>query len=612
MSAGLDLGLQALKEAPVLDTKIGGENACEFQTNLKRAKERESRGQTQFIVFSALRTKAFNTTDKLLELISCIQSGEQSLARTKLDEIEAFHHRIIDEKVEDTARETLHAVIANEFEAFSRLVNHLLYNPDEPKEIQNIGVDWIYTNSEGNHYSLTGFGEDVCKKLYESYFSLHGLEPTSLPKEEMVSAIYPEGPTQANAEKRKTQERMRMVFKTAIGHVLRSGKSPAVIEGHQAGTALQRSYSDNTTAEMARAASELGPRTLMNEEKKTRIRSGDGLKSTVGIELMSRDMLGELTGARGAGAKVIQGSVVGILKDSRVDIVVHDPDHPEEGSTFIPWNAGLEVDENEIVTGRELKTVLHFEGGMQDKKGVLAAITSLLRTQNIDQTVSTRNTVTVTLDGNLDEASVDALQSSLRSTFDDSFTVTKPQDEMALVFCLGGTQREHPSDTKTSTVHMANRVAEPPFAARVIEGGEEGVSIPYVLTVKGPMSDASGVLAVITDSLRDYNIDQTFSTETTWTVTLDERVSTGDIVRLYDALNNSFGNGWTFDSHTNYRVIAQTENFDEHPLWDLLQTSGIKVHYMHAIPERGVTVMMVPKNQLADAQQILHNQFYGA
>ncbi len=612
MSARLDLGLQALKEAPVLATKIGGENACEFQTNLKRATERESRGQTQFIIFSALRTKAFNTTDKLLELISCLQSGEQALTRIKLEEIEAFHHRIIDEKVEDASREPLHDVIAHKFSEFSAVIEQLLANPEELLQIQNIGVDWIYTNSDGNHFSLTGFGEDVCKNLYDSYFSINGLHPTRLPKEEMVSAIYTEGPSKAHSEKRRTQERMRGVFKNAVGQVLRSGKSPAVIEGHQAGTALQRSYSDNTTAEMARAASELGPRTLMNEEKKTRIRSGDGLKGTVGIELMSRDMLGELTGARGAAAKVIQGSVVGILKDSHVDIVVHDPDHPEEGSTFIPWNAGLEVDEKEIVTGRELKTVLHFEGGMQDKKGVLAAITSLLRTQNIDQTVSTRNTVTVTLDGSLDDATVDGLQSSLRSTFDDSFTVTKPQNDMALVFCLGGSQREHPSDTKTSKVHMANRVAEPPFAARVIEGGEEGVSIPYVLTVKGPMSDASGVLAVITDSLRDYNIDQTFSTETTWTVTLDERVSTGDIVRLYDALNNSFGNGWTFDPHTNYRVVAQTENFDEHPLWNLLQSSGIKVHYMHAIPERGVTVMMVPKNQLADAEQILHNQFYGA
>ena len=180
-----------------------------------------------------------------------------------------------------------------------------------------------------------------------------------------------------------------------------------------------------------------------------------------------------------------------------------------------------------------------------------------------------------------------------------------------MVFCLGGSQREHPTSSASGKVLMSNRVAQPPFAATVLENSAEGVPIPYALTIEGPMSDSPGVLAVITAVLRDYNIDQTFSSETTWTVTLDEHIQTADISRLRDALYEAFGNGWTFESRTDLKIVAQTENFNEHPLWKLLEANGISVNYMHALPDRGVTVMMVPQNQLFEAEVILHNHFHG-
>lgn len=604
-----DEGLAALEAADVLATKIGGENACEFQTNLARAQKRHEQGKAQIIVVSALRTKAFNTTDKLLEVVEAIKRGQFFGAGVILESIKSFHEGIIDQKVEEAARSILKAELEKQIDRFTYLLENI-ERSNGLGQVQNLGVDWIYTDKTGANHSLTGFGEDLCQSLYKVYFAHHGLETSWIKKEAMTQRVYPNGPSEAFTGKRETLSRVREVLKEELGETLRDSAAPIQLDsGHLPFVASKRGYTDAATAEEARAADSHGPRTIIDEQKKTTIKTGNGIQGAKRVDIMSRAIAAELTGARGAAAKVLQADVMGILKGTRVDVVIGDPDAPEKGTTYIPWNAGLEVDEVEIVQGKAAKTVLRIEGDMANRKGVLAEITDLLRNDNIDQTVSTRDTVTLTLDSVLEGEDVEEIEAILRTRLDDSFTVQK-QDELGMVFCLGGSQREHPKTSADGKVLMANRVAEPPFATTVMESATEGVSVPYALTIEGPMSDSSGVLAVITNVLRHYNIDQTFSTEATWTVTLDEEVQDQDLHRLYDALNNAFGNGWTFSPRTDLKIVAQTENFSEHPLWDLLQENGVEVHYMHALPDRGVTMMMVPQNQLSRAEIILHNHFH--
>lgn len=604
-----DEGLAAVEAADVIATKIGGENACEFQTNLARARKRHEQGKSQIIVVSALRTKAFNTTDKLLEMVQAIKEGKILGAGVILESIKSFHEEIIDQKVEEAARPILKAELEKQMERFTCLLENIEQSNGLGR-IQNLGVDWIYTDETGAHHSLTGFGEDLCQSLYKAYFAHHGLETSWINKEAMTQRVYPNGPSEAFTEKRETLSRVREVLKEELGETLKGTTAPIELDsGHLPFVASKRGYTDAATAEEAKAADSHGHRTVIDEQKKTTIMTGNGIPGAKRVGIMSRRIGAELTGVRGAAAKVLQADVMGILKDTQVDIVIGDPDAPEKGTTYIPWNAGLEVDELEIVQGKEAKTVLRIEGNMANRKGVLAAITKLLRNKNIDQTISTRDTVTLTLDGTLSESDIEEIEACLRLSLDDSFTVQE-QEKMGMVFCLGGSQRDHPNSGTAGKVLMSNRVAEPPFASSVIEDAKEGVSIPYALTIEGPMSDSPGVLAVITEVLRNYNIDQTFSTEATWTITLDEEVQDEDIHRLYGALNNAFGNGWTFEPLTDLKIVAQTENFSEHPLWNLLQENGIEVHYMHALPDRGVTMVMVPQNQLSRAEIILHNHFH--
>lgn len=608
MNEDIDLGQQALQEADVLATKIGGKNACEFQSNLRRAQERKAAGKAQLMAVSALRTEDFNTTDKLLEMIVAMKGGDMFAAGEIFTEIIGFHETIIDEKVEQGAR----SILKEELNRQTGKLFGLLKKMEKGSEqLQNLGIDWIYTDEEGAHHSLTGFGEDLCQGLYRAYFAHHGLETSGIHKEAMTERVYPEGPANAFGKKRETLSTVRDVLNEGIRNLLIENPAPIGLDsGHLPFVATERGYTDAATAEEARAADSHGPRTVIDEQKQTTIQTANGIPGAKPVRIMSRAIGAELTGARGASAKVLQSRVFGILKGTRVDIVIGDPDAPEKGTTYIPWNAGLEVDEVEIVQGKAAKTVLRIEGNMANRKGVLAEITDLLRKDNIDQTVSTRNTVTITLDSMVKDSDIEEIEAILRKRLDDTFTVKK-QDQLGMVFCLGGSQREHPASRTNGKVLMANRVAQPPFAATVMENATEGVSIPYALTIEGPMSDSSGVLAVITNVLRDYNIDQTFSTEATWTVTLDEKVQTRDIVRLHDALSNAFGNGWNFESRTDLKIVAQTEDFTEHPLWKLLGDHKIAVRYMHALPDRGVTMMMVPQNQLSDAERILHNHFHG-
>ncbi len=607
-----DLGLKAIDEAEVLATKIGGQNALRFKTNLARAKARKAKGQAQIMVVSALRThpldpKPFSTTDELLKLVSALRSNNEPAARELLKGIRDFHIKVIHEEVEAEAQPLLIFTLDRELERFTNTLAPL-FRGENLNQLQALGVDWVYS-TERLHQSLTGFGEELCRELYASYFEHHGLSTRDLKKNEVTELVYKDNPKEA-LNNRNALETLRDSYAHQIHTILEEDSTALILEGgHQALRGTKRGYSDTSTAEMARAAAAGGRRTVMNEEKQTSIKTRNGKDGRV-VRQQSPALLGELIGARGAEAGVVQSQVTGILRGTNVSMVVHDPDAPENGSTYIPFDGDLSIDEQEIIAPKKTKTVLKIEGDMAQKKGVLALITNFLRTSNIDQTFSTRDTVTLTLDSEIDAKRITDLEGLLQARYQSPFKVL-PQEKMGLVFALGGSHRFERKVGEGQAV-MENRIAEPPFGIQLVKGGTEGEALPYAFTVEGPMSDAPGVLALITDQLQEYNIDQTFSTENTWTVTLDKALSESDAGALRDALTSHFGNGWQFSEHEDLRIRTQTEGEAEHPVWTLLQNAGIKVHYMHAIPERGVTVVMVPQELMSATEDILHNFHYAA
>lgn len=613
----IDQGLEAIEETKVLATKIGGENAMNFKTNLKRAKERKAAGKAQITVVSALRTPrgspdSFNTTDQLLKLKTALRDKNTTEAQSLLDGIRNFHIKAVQNQVEPDAQTKLLAVIDQEMRRFTTCIEPL-QNGDEAelKKLQGLGEDWVYS-SNGIHQSITGFGEELCRALYAAYFEHHGLMTRDLQKEALTQRVYGEDPLAALKD-RNQREVLRDSYAHQIRTILEEDPNAIILEGgHAPHLGTLRGYSEATVAELALAASKVFPRleVVINVEKQTTIQTGNGINGATRVRMMSPAVSTEFIGARGADAGVVQSLVPGIIQGTKVSIVVHDPDKPEMGSTYIPWFSGLEADTQEIIQGKKAKTVLEISGDMAEKKGVLALITRFLKGSNIDQTFSTRDTVTLTLDQDVNEESQRALQTALKEKFTTEFQVTK-KPAMGVVFALGGANKNK-RDSDEGKIQMENRVAEPPFAAQLIEGGEEGEALPYALTIDGPMSDSSGVLAEITDVLQDYNIDQTFSTETTWTVTLDRPLSAADSAKLYDALRKNFGNGWNLKDRRDLRMVIKTKDFADHPAWTLLNDHGIAVHYMHAIPERGVTVLMVPQDRMKESEQILHDFHYAA
>ncbi len=609
-----DLGHLALARTEVLATKIGGENAMEFQTNLARAKDRKTAGKAQIIVVSALRTPRgspdpFNTTDELLKLKDALRAKNKNSVQALLEGIRSFHVKAIREKVDDEAQEKLLSVLDQELSRFTTCIEPLQEgNDEELSKLQGLGEDWVYS-SQGFHQSITGFGEELCRALYAAYFQHHGLQTNDLQKNALTELVYGDDPAEA-LRNRAQRETLRKSYAHQIRTTLTDDSSAIILEGgHAPLLGTLRGYTEATTAEAARAADQ-GEELVLNVEKKTTIQTGNGVKGATRVEVMSPALMTEFIGARGADAGVVQSQVPGIIHGTHISIVVHDPDRPEMGSTYIPWNAGPEVDVQEIVQPKKAKTVLEISGDMAEKKGVLALITHFLKDSNIDQTFSTRNTVTLTLDQDVSEAKKAALELALSEKFGSEFKALK-KPAMGMIFALGGINREK-RRSEQGKIQMENRIAQPPFAAQLIEGGEEGEALPYALTIDGPMSDSPGVLAVITDVLQDYNIDQTFSTETTWTVTLDRPLSAANSARLYDALRENFGNGWNLTDRRDLRLMTKTEDFTDHPVWTLLNERGISVHYMHAIPERGVTVLMVPQDRMKESEQILHDFYYAA
>lgn len=469
MNAIPDRGLERLSQADALVIKIGGENALEFQSNYEQITAQEKK---QFVTISALRNKDFNTTSKLIEVARLANNSNPS-ALNILEEIKQFHLQVIQEKVEAEYQAGMVACIEEAFTEFEGTLTELI---ETQGKVHKLGEDYLFTDSNGAHHSLTGFGEKIVERLYQTYFELKGTTTNSLNDQEWMQPILGEEPSEALRLQRSMLQRLRRQFKSEVKRVLDSENKVTITGGYKPGMAFRRSYTDLTAAEIARASSSLGVKTVLGVEKKDPILTADPrrIADRTKIQIVRRlgwKLASELFGIKGAQAGAVHPDVMDTLEGSGVDIVVYDPKNLAQGSTWISEDPEAYEDRKTIIATRNIPTTVVVRGSMGNATQVLARITNAFRHFVQDQTYSSQNVWAVTINESVPPELIDRLTRQLKRQYGKSFEVHVHED-LALVLAIGKSERNGYKDA------LNNQGIQTPFTNSVDEAESSGYVIP--------------------------------------------------------------------------------------------------------------------------------------
>ena len=470
MNAILDRGLQAIEEAQVIVTKIGGENALEFQMNYEQIMAQEKK---QFVAISALRTDTFNTTTKLIAMARLAEQGDPA-AFEEFEVIRQFHLSVIREKVEPQYHEEMIRCMEAEFKRFRTVLEEVV---EGKKTVHELGKDFLYTDDNGIHHSFTGFGEEVVEKLYHTYFTLKGTAANSLHDDKWKETVLGPSAPEAMRLQKSVIQRLRRNVKSQVAAALQSENKVTITGGYKRGVAFRRSYTDLTAAEIARASSSMGWKTVLAVEKKDPILSADPRKVDKS-KLETAHRLGwstgsELFGIKGAQAGAIHEDVMDVLAGKDVDIVVYDPRNPSRGSTWISEHPDAYQDNPTIIATRNIDALVVVKGSMSNATGVLAKIATSFKHYVLDQTYSSQNMWAITINETDDQfhETVARLERSLQRDYGNSFHVEVHNDR-ALVLVIGSSERNGYKDA------LHNAAVQTPFTNSV----DEAVSRGYVIS----------------------------------------------------------------------------------------------------------------------------------
>ncbi len=136
--------------------------------------------------------------------------------------------------------------------------------------------------------------------------------------------------------------------------------------------------------------------------------------------------------------------------------------------------------------------------------------------------------------------------------------------------------------------------------------------IPSTLIIKGPMSRASGVLYEITKALRHTVIDQTFSSENTWVLTLNDEITEADREKLERKLQKKFGTNFTVAHQNDYSLVLTLGGEGINGQTQILHEEGVNIAYTNGIQENSFAAFVVPRNEVGQAINALHTAFYGS
>ncbi len=504
---------KVLSNANVIVTKIGGDNASEFQQNADIAQQ-TPRKQKQIFVFSAIRSSdeqysghaivrdklnnkeksGFNTTSHLISVARKLQEGNPDDAKFYLDAVKDFIKAIITDKVEPRFQAALRVFAESEIESFWEKIA-----AGSAKNIHQIGEDWVCQRADNNYLSISGFGETLTRKLYSEYFELKSIKAAQFDEETRFgNAIYNNNSGKVsdkeNGQEDAKIEEIKDMIRTKLADALKYNNI-IVTGGHLPVVASSRGYGDVTGEVFAEIVDEdrfrvvyqiakLDPIKSIDPKTKTRKKIRDKV-----VRIMGPKMAAELFEHLGANAGAVHPNALKRLqRKPNIHTVVRNPADPERGATLITNQHKPKRGSVEVVAHRILGAPLQISGiDMPGRKGVVAFITEYFKDVSIDQIYTTGGFIYFTFNEAIDRERVRILNRKISARFGPSYQVELKKD-LAIIFCVGNTFNALKETGKASTA-LAKAGIEADAGSFV----KDAATFTYVV----PASDAERAVATL-------------------------------------------------------------------------------------------------------------------
>ncbi|NCP66954.1 hypothetical protein GW756_01455 [bacterium] len=364
-------GLQALESVERAVIKIGGDNAGRLIQNANQAINRLKRGVESILVVSAIRSsdenyskfsheslasdsgksreKGFNTTSHLLEIAQRLNepSIDKKSIHEIIDRIGAFTLEVIEDNV-GNVHESLPAIREIVTETITWLRTQVDHFDPESDKIFKLGEDTFIKTKDGNYFTVTGFGEILAEKIYNTYFKSIGINVGSVKTEDLPNRAYdssedPEAQFEDRISREKSVLAVRNLVSKRVKSVLKNSESPKVVivPGYCPALAVNRGYSEMLAAvilaELVKDNRDKVKTALLVEKKVRGVLSiNPGLlanpKLAKTVDAIGWDLAEALFGAEyGADAGVVQSDSIPELEQADADVFVFDPENLAEG-----------------------------------------------------------------------------------------------------------------------------------------------------------------------------------------------------------------------------------------------------------------------------------------
>ncbi len=353
--------LEALERKAVEVSKIGGDNAADIVENYQNIKASLKGDRKRIIVVSAIRDSdeveagkyrhrslkpsegdsssfGFNTTNHLVAMAKALRKGKVEKALEILDCIRRFTLETVEKNLSQDSEVSFgpfNTLICSRCDDLAKLINQ------EKLELIDLNREQCVKLSDRRVISLSGFGEDLARDIYDCYFSLKNEVNSEMVS---VSEAYDElekdgieikklgAKTVAGEKDRNTAE--EWVQADISGKVESALKEADVVitGGHAPVLATEKGFSEKIAAVVAGASEESGVETAFSIEKKHPLMSIDpsiaedfdlGPKVLTKISPgMAQNLLKETFANAGA----VQASALVHTLKKGVDIFVFNPE----------------------------------------------------------------------------------------------------------------------------------------------------------------------------------------------------------------------------------------------------------------------------------------------
>lgn len=465
-------GQDALGEADIFTIKLGGTRAAELAENADHVEDLRSQNKKLIFAISALRSgktrdndrtheraikydndkrrkEGFNTTDHLILLAECVNTGDLDTARDVLGRIRQFTKDTAqeqvesDEKITDTASaiEELHQVIDAVLDELETYVDAQYQDA-----VHTVGEDRLIRTGH-NLFSITGAGEKLAEALYPVYFKHRNINCANVETEDLDESIFGDtNPAEALKNKDQRDMAMRIVtseLRKSVAKLL-PDNDVIVSGGYHPGVGTERGYTELTVALLTVAAQRINERIACLIEGDYPLMSADPkkIKDAEFVDKATYDLAFEIFGNTGLGADggAIHAPALEILARAGIDTVMLNPKDPRY-ATLIQHYEDAPSEGVRIVASRGIPDALVISGpSIMFEPGVIHDITAWFAQRDISivQTPSSQVKLSFTFsNGGLPEELLGEFNAFLAKTYGEDSCDAKLIPGQSVIHCLG-------------------------------------------------------------------------------------------------------------------------------------------------------------------------------